>query len=217
MNLREPAAEALSRRSIRDEVRDAIVRRITSGVAPPGTRLKQLALARELNVSQAPVREAIRELEALGILESRRYRGTRVRTASPAELRDAYTLRAVIENAAARQAVPASQAELLLLESIMECLLQANRQGDSGACLRNAMAFHRHVVAMSRNAWFLRVWERLCLDCYAGRAPVSTTAPASLLQVRLNAVAAIRAGDGSKAGCFLSTVVKLEYLTLKHE
>ena len=80
---------SVGRACMRHHIRDAIVSRILEGVYSPGTRLKELALAREFNVSQAPVREALRELEALHLVQTEHYRGTRVRSIDLAELAEA--------------------------------------------------------------------------------------------------------------------------------
>ena len=71
-NLRQvPAVEvtaAIERhKSARDLIRSALLKRISEGVYLPGERLKEMALAREFEVSQAPIREAFRELETLGL------------------------------------------------------------------------------------------------------------------------------------------------------
>ena len=74
---------ALKRTCMRDHIRDVLVARILDGSYPAGTQLKELSLAREFNVSQAPIREALRELEGSGLVTCERYRGTRVRGARP--------------------------------------------------------------------------------------------------------------------------------------
>jgi DNA-binding GntR family transcriptional regulator len=66
----------LQRQSLREQVRDALLRDILSGVHRPGDRLVEMKIARDLGTSQAPVREALRELEALGFVASERNRGT---------------------------------------------------------------------------------------------------------------------------------------------
>ena len=81
----------------RNKIRNTVVARILDGTYPPGTRLKELALASEFGVSQAPVREALRELEASGLAVSEPFRGTRVLGADAADLGEAYELKAVIE------------------------------------------------------------------------------------------------------------------------
>ena len=58
------------------------------GTYKPGDRLLELQIAREFNSSQGPVREALRELEALRLVESQVYRGTRVRGVNAREMRE---------------------------------------------------------------------------------------------------------------------------------
>jgi len=101
-----PVVALIQRSCMRDKIRDVIVTRILDGSYAAGERLIELSLAREFNVSQAPVREALRELEALGLVQSERYRGTRVRKADTRELMEAYEMRAVLEERAAQLAVP---------------------------------------------------------------------------------------------------------------
>src|ERR1700722_5482331 len=83
-------------------IRGVILQRISDGTYVPGERLKELTLAREFNVSQAPVREAFRALVSLGVLESKHYRGTHVRAVSVQETKDVYQLRGYLEEIAAR-------------------------------------------------------------------------------------------------------------------
>jgi DNA-binding GntR family transcriptional regulator len=63
---------ALKRTCMRDRIRDVLVARILDGTYAAGTQLKELILAREFNVSQAPIREALRELEGAGLVVSER-------------------------------------------------------------------------------------------------------------------------------------------------
>ncbi len=60
--------------SLREQVR-ALLRDILSGVYAPGERLVEMKIARTLGTSQAPVREALRELEAIGFITSQPHRG----------------------------------------------------------------------------------------------------------------------------------------------
>jgi DNA-binding GntR family transcriptional regulator len=61
---------ALKRVCMRDRIRDVLVARILDGTYAAGLQLKELSLAREFNVSQAPIREALRELEGTGLVTS---------------------------------------------------------------------------------------------------------------------------------------------------
>jgi DNA-binding GntR family transcriptional regulator len=89
----------VQRRSLKDQVKQQILDRILKGRYTPGERLREVALAEELNTSPIPVREALRELESLRIVESEPYKGVRVRQVTPNDfsrsLRDQSCFRAV--------------------------------------------------------------------------------------------------------------------------
>jgi DNA-binding GntR family transcriptional regulator len=192
---------------MRDQIRSAIVSRILDGSAPPGTHLKEMALAREFNVSQAPVREALRELEALGLLQSERYRGTRVRSIDMDELREAYELRAAIEESAARLAVPCAKADLDKLEGDLKMIRRAAREHDSDAFMDHAVNFHRHIVQMSGNKLYLRAWEHMAWDIRA-RIFVQRIGLVGLFgQERRQIIEALRNGEGDKAGRLLRKIL----------
>lgn len=152
---------SLPRTCMRDQIRKAVLARILDGSYVPGTRLKEMALAQEFNVSQAPVREALRELESLGLVETKRYRGTYIRAVSPDETREAYELRACLEESAAQLAVPAREADLAALQGDVDGLVAAAREPDLEAYAQHNLNFHRRIVSMSRNSVMLRVWDSL--------------------------------------------------------
>jgi DNA-binding GntR family transcriptional regulator len=85
-------------------VADLIREGILQGRLRPGERLKEDMIARELQVSRTPVREAIAMLEAEGLLETQQHRGAQVRSYSPSELEEMYDLRSILEGYAARRA-----------------------------------------------------------------------------------------------------------------
>src|SRR6266705_3268452 len=108
----------LNRTVLRDQVKEILLKRILDGEYKPGDRLVEMHIAQEFEISQAPVREALRELEALGFVESEPYRGTHVRAVTKSELTEIYPVRAALEEVAARAAalrlenVEALEAEL---------------------------------------------------------------------------------------------------------
>ncbi len=146
---------------MRDHVRDLIVSRIVKGTYPPGTRLKQLALAAECNVSQAPVREALGELEALGLVQSERYRGTRVRELDTNEICQAYELRAVLEERAAQLAVPCSAAVITELEKLLKRMASALQDEDFDSHAEYSIRYHRKIVEASGNKVFVAAFDNL--------------------------------------------------------
>jgi DNA-binding GntR family transcriptional regulator len=92
------------RRALVDKLADELQALVLSGELPAGTRLRQQALAEQFGVSRTPVREALRQLQAAGIVELRPHRGALVRGLSPREIRDAYEVRAELEGLAAELA-----------------------------------------------------------------------------------------------------------------
>jgi DNA-binding GntR family transcriptional regulator len=197
----------------RNRIRNAVVARILDGTYPPGTRLKELALAAEFGVSQAPVREALRELEVSGLAVSEPYCGTRVLGVDPADLREAYELKAVIEARAAELAVPCAFEALDALEADLEQLQATAARLDFEAYAVATLSFHRSIVLMSGNRAFLRAWDALHWEV---RTRVAIRQAGDRLpfyaEAHIGVVAALRAGDGIWAGRQLRAIVDKFFL-----
>ena len=88
-----------------DETAAAIRARIMSGEIPIGAQLRQADLAAALGVSRTPIREALRQLQAGGLIEVLPRRGAVVRVPAPWEVREAYEVRAELEGLACVRAV----------------------------------------------------------------------------------------------------------------
>ncbi len=84
-----------------DRLAATIQARVLSGEFASGSRLRQESLATEFGVSRTPVREALRKLQAAGIVQLEPRRGARVRRPSAREVREAYEVRAELEGLAA--------------------------------------------------------------------------------------------------------------------
>jgi DNA-binding GntR family transcriptional regulator len=89
-----------------DEIAYALEEAIVSGEIEPGSILRQESLSERYDVSRTPIREALRRLAALGLVQFVPNRGVRVRTLSRAELREAFLVRAELESLATALAVP---------------------------------------------------------------------------------------------------------------
>jgi DNA-binding GntR family transcriptional regulator len=149
-------------KSVRDRIRWALLKRISEGVYQPGERLKEMKLAQEFEVSQAPVREVFRELETLGVLVSRRYRGTYVRNISSQENRDAYQLRGYLEEIAV-QLIPLTKVNDVVqsVEALQATMQEAAQTGDPDGFAQANTQFHRSIVSMASNQMLLKVWDSL--------------------------------------------------------
>jgi DNA-binding GntR family transcriptional regulator len=155
---------ALKRVCMRDRIRDVLVARILDGTYPAGLQLKELSLAREFNVSQAPIREALRELEGTGLVTSERYRGTRVRGADSVEMRESYELRLMMEVRSIERGLPLTAATAEKLQSCITNMTAAVKRGDSEQYIDWALNFHRSLVEMGGNGTFLKLWDSLHWD-----------------------------------------------------
>jgi DNA-binding GntR family transcriptional regulator len=104
-----------------ERVAGAIQAQVLSGAVPVGTRLRQEALAAKFGVSRTPVREALRQLQATGLVELLPNRGAIVRGPSAREIREAYEVRAELEALAAELAAERiSDRDLLRLREAQE-------------------------------------------------------------------------------------------------
>ena len=90
--------ETSHRKVFREEVRNAIREAIFAGQLKPGDRIIETFWAKELDVSQGPVREAIRDLEAVGLVETIPFKGSRVRSMTEKDIRDNYSVRICLES-----------------------------------------------------------------------------------------------------------------------
>src|SRR5215216_1426006 len=96
----------IRRQTLTGMTADAIRERILRGRYPEGEPLRQDAIGAELGVSRIPVREALRQLEAEGLVTFNPHRGAVVSTLSLKQIRELFELRAEIEGDLIRRAVP---------------------------------------------------------------------------------------------------------------
>jgi DNA-binding GntR family transcriptional regulator len=153
---------SITRSSLSDQVKDFLLQAILSGSYPPGSRIVETRVARELGVSQATVREALRDLEVLGIVESTIFQGARVRQPEQAELAEAYGVRAELESYGFQLALPhLSGDNLEELQGYIDEMQRAASAGDVMAEAHVDAAFHGRVVEIAANSTLSRVWRFL--------------------------------------------------------
>ena len=199
----------IERRCMRDKIRDALVTRILDGSYAAGERLIELNLAREFNVSQAPVREALRELEALGLVESQRYRGTRVSSPKASDLKETFEMRAVLEERAAQLAVPCSPEMLAYLRDALQKMHAAATAGNSAAYARETVHFHRKIVEASANRVFLHTWDALQVGVRIHIAALHVSSDLEQYARAHDAILqALCDGDGLRAGQLLRQLIE---------
>lgn len=152
--------------SLREQIREHIVEGIVSGRWKPGERIVERRIATELEVSQTPVREALRELESLRLIESAPNKGVRVRNLTAADLEEIYPVRAGLEQIAAELAAGRLAGATAVLETEVAALYEADRDADSEAQVRHTVAFHREMVRAAGNSVLLHTWEGLGIEVF---------------------------------------------------
>ena len=152
------------RRVFREEIRERLIADILSGRLPPGTRIVETRLAQQFGVSQAPVREALRDLALFGFVVSSPFRGTQVREISTEDLLEIYPIRAALEGVAARAAATRIDAATLKqLEDTIGVMRAAAARNDGPAHAEADFAFHEAIVHASGNRMLENVWQTLRL------------------------------------------------------
>src|SRR5512132_4478499 len=147
-----PHDQAISRSVLAEQVKDRILQDILSGRYPSHYRIVETRVAKELGTSQAPVREALRGLEALGLIEILPFRGARVRRPSADEMRDAYLVRTELEVLGARLGVPKmTDSDLTDLDGLYERMRKAAGKKDRHAVAVADTGFHQRLLSMSGN------------------------------------------------------------------
>lgn len=193
-----------SRRALRHEVRDGIVRAIIHGEVAPGERLIEMRIAREYGTSQAPVREALRELELLGFVRSERHRGTYVRDTWARGMLELYEVRAALEEHAARLATPALRADVSTLQAEVDAMAAAGARDDVRAAVEASERFHRIILEASGNQLLLNVWNGLAITDHTELTMVTLEMdPRTLSASHQPIVDAIASGD-VEAACRVS-------------
>ncbi|MBA2300173.1 MAG: GntR family transcriptional regulator [Chloroflexi bacterium] len=156
------SAGPLSRSVLADQVRDRILEDILGGRHEPGSRIIETKVARELGTSQGPVREALRGLEALGVVEITPFRGSRVRRPSRREILEAYGVRSALETLGARRAVALmNDADVAELAGHLEAMRAAARDDDDRVLAEADARFHGRIVELADNGTLAKVWRSL--------------------------------------------------------
>lgn len=187
---------ALVRRSLREQVRDALLRDIIGGVFQPGDRLVEMKIARDLGTSQAPVREALRDLAALGFVATGPNRGTFVGEVWRRGLHEIYAVRGGLEELATRLATPILAADVSPLLDAIDGMRAAARAGNVDGIVAASYRFHRTIVEASGNQLLLNVWDGLNIET---RTTIAMMAPGldltEVAESHVPIVEAIASGD----------------------
>ena len=195
------APMSIARTVLREQVKEVLLERILRGELEPGERLVETRLARELGTSQAPVREALRDLELLRLVESEPFRGSRVRAVDDSQLLPVFPVRAALEELAASEAARNADCDVGALEHELESMREAAAAADWRTQIAHDVAFHRTMVELAGNEPLLQSWLVLGVEVSTAFATYQTLwDQTELAEFHVPIVEAIRAGDSRRAG-----------------
>jgi DNA-binding GntR family transcriptional regulator len=129
MNTQQGAV--IKRQTVTGSVAEELRRRIVSGKYVGGDQIRQEALASELGVSRIPIREALLQLEAEGLVIIHTHRGAMVASLSPEDARDLFESRLVLEPVVLKKAIEAATPSDI--ERVGACLAEYEKAVNGGA------------------------------------------------------------------------------------
>ena len=145
----------------RKEVRDYIKESILSGELKPGDRLVESRCAKELGISQAAVRQAIRELEVIGLVENIPFQGCYVREHTIKDVRDSYKVRICLESLGIRDAVESiTDQQLREINTVMQDMQKAASNHEFEQYITLDALFHKKIIEVPQNRLLLRLWNQ---------------------------------------------------------
>ncbi|MER8094287.1 FadR/GntR family transcriptional regulator [Streptomyces goshikiensis] len=206
---------------LHSHVLDTLGLAITAGEDPPGTVLRTDEIAARFGASRTVVREVVRVLESMQLVESRRRVGVTVRPAEqwnvydpqvirwrlagpdrPRQLRSLTVLRSAIEPVAAGLAAARAGAEQCaeLTEAALG-MVRTSRGRQLEAYLRHDIAFHRVVLNASGNEMFARLGD-VVAEVLTGRtqhAVMFDDPDPAAVTLHVQVAEAVREGDAARA------------------
>jgi DNA-binding GntR family transcriptional regulator len=198
-----PATPPPPRRATAQQLALAHVRElIATGHLEPDERIRQEQLAAQLGCSVVPVREALKTLEAEGLVRYEPHRGYQVARLSLGELRETYLIRRLLEDEVVRIAAPLlSEDDFAGLDHAMDQMEAASERGDAAAMTEWNRRLHFAIYAAAghpRMVDFIRMlWQST--DAYRSMYYSDAAARERVNAEHRSIVEALRAGDVDRA------------------
>lgn len=159
-----PEAQALARHRISDQVYDELLGAILEGRFQPGERLSVPDLARGLDVSQMPIRQAIDRLSEEGLVDVRPRSGTFVAQADERDVAETFDIRRALEQLAAEGAAEhVCEADIAELEQLVVRMDESAARGGESMRTHDRLnwEFHLFIVRLSRNERLYEMYNQL--------------------------------------------------------
>ncbi len=152
----------IARERLEDQIAGALREAIISGTLSPGKRLVEEELADQFGVSRAPLREALKELAAAGLVINIPHRGTFVVELTERDIWEIYTLRLALESIAVELLVGSVTPEQVeSLNSLIDQMDDALGRGDSEAVVDLDMQLHEAICLFCGHRRLYESWSRV--------------------------------------------------------
>ncbi len=160
----KPNLPQIKNLSMQEQTLDTLREAILTGELKPGQSLIEMDLSRQLGVSRAPIREALRILNSEGLIETIPYHGTTVRRLSKADIEEIYSMRSLLETFAVEQVIRARNPEHLqrLLDKVEQMIL-AGRDNNINTVNILDRDFHDALIDMSGHSLLLSMWQTVAM------------------------------------------------------
>lgn len=146
------------------QVKEHLLDDLMSGRYKPGDRLVESQIAKQMGISQSPVREALRDLVAMRFVEVEPHKGARVRKINQREVLEIYPVRARLEELAGQLAAGKAKAHVDELEATVEKMTKAYRDSDIRTMAHWDVHFHRTILEASCNQILIETWNSLMIE-----------------------------------------------------
>ena len=150
--------------SIREQTVDALREAILTGELKPGQSLIEMDLSKQLGVSRAPIREALRMLNSEGLVETIPYHGTTVGRLTKDDIEDLYSMRILLEAFALERIINMNDNEHIeILKELYERMIEAGTRNDLKAVNEIDREFHDAIISMSGHKLLELMWQMVAM------------------------------------------------------
>lgn len=152
----------MEKQSMSVDLAEYIKQQILDGQLNPGDRIVETKVAKELGISQTPVREAIRQLSGEGIITIVPNKGPMVRTFDMKDIFEVYSLRSMLEGLAIRLAVQlATDEEISELVRFFDEMKRKMADEDVESLLQESVYLHQSIIRLSNHARLIASYESI--------------------------------------------------------
>lgn len=150
--------------SIREQTLDTLREAILTGELKPGDTLTEMDLSKQLGVSRAPIREALRILNSEGLVETIPYHGTTVRRLTRVDIEELYSMRVLLETFAVEQIIQANDEEHIpTLMNFVDRMEKAGKANNLKLVNEIDRDFHDTLIEMSGHSLLMSMWQMVAM------------------------------------------------------